>query len=290
MGRNRQNANGRDNQTSLDVPLNNALSLDKKEAAFYRTVLQLLNRHRVPYAIAGAFALHQHTGIWRVTKDLDIFMTAEGMSRALMILVKHFKCEVTDPVWLAKVRSGRFFIDLITGMSNAVFVVDDSWIDRARPAMVLGVKTKILGSEELLVSKLFVIRRERFDGADIAHIVYGSRERIQWKRVMDVVGDHWEILLWSLLLFRYVYPAHSAHVPAHIWDDLLTRLRKELANCNSEAPFRGSLVDDNMFAIDVNEWGLPDLLSEYRSRRMKSIGPMPNHEGGRSKGAAQPGP
>ena len=263
------------------------MPLDQKEASFYKNVLQLLNRHRIPYAIAGAFALHQHTGIWRVTKDLDVFLTAESLSRALSVLSKKgFKCEITDAVWLAKVRKGRFFIDLITGMSNAVFVVDDTWISRARPALVLGVKTRILGTEELLVSKLFVSRRERFDGADIAHIVYGSREQVNWDRVLDLVGDHWELLLWSLLLFRYVYPSHSTNVPARVWARLITRLRNELANCNSEAPFRGSLVDDNMFAIDVAEWGLPDLLSKYRERRLQDISSLPELAPRRTKGAA----
>jgi hypothetical protein len=33
------------------------------------------------------------------------------------------------------------------------------------------------------------------------------------------------------------------------------------------APFRGSLIDPHLFAIDVNEWGFEDQLSEYRSRR-----------------------
>jgi hypothetical protein len=32
------------------------------------------------------------------------------------------------------------------------------------------------------------------------------------------------------------------------------------------ARFRGSLVDDKMYAIDTNEWGLDDILSEYRAR------------------------
>jgi hypothetical protein len=36
-------------------------------------------------------------------------------------------------------------------------------------------------------------------------------------------------------------------------------------------PFRGSLIDENMFAIDVCEWGLHDLLSEYRIGRAKKI-------------------
>ena len=86
-------------------------------------------------------------------------------------------------------------------MSNAVFVVDDSWIARAKPATVLAIRTKVLATEELLVSKLFVSRRERFDGADIAHIVYGSGTPLNWNRILKLVGDHWELLLWSLLYF-----------------------------------------------------------------------------------------
>lgn len=39
----------------------------------------------------------------------------------------------------------------------------------------------------------------------------------------------------------------------------------------AEAKFRGSLVDDNMFAIDVNEWELPDLLAERRAERLAQL-------------------
>jgi hypothetical protein len=41
-------------------------------------------------------------------------------------------------------------------MSNAVITVDPSWIERAHPATIVGVKTKVLVPEELLASKLFV--------------------------------------------------------------------------------------------------------------------------------------
>jgi len=32
------------------------------------------------------------------------------------------------------------------------------------------------------------------------------------------------------------------------------------------------LIDDNMFAIDVKDWGLDDILQEYRSRRLSKMG------------------
>ncbi len=241
--------------------------LPAKQEALFREVLAIFEKENLPYAVAGAFALREHTGICRYTKDLDIFLSAGNAARALQLLQTHgFECEVRDPVWLAKAHRDDFFVDLITGMSNGVFAVDESWIDRSHPAEVVGVKTRVLAPEELLASKLFVIRRERFDGADIAHIVYASRGKLQWDRVMQLTGPHWEILLWALLLFHYVYPGQAGYVPEALWRDLIGRLEREVLSPDPNARFRGSLVDDKMFAIDVKEWGLDNLLEERRER------------------------
>src|SRR5262249_42346182 len=156
-------------------------------------------QNRIHYAVAGAFALLQHTGIWRSIKDLDIFLTSENLSAALVHLQRQgFHCEVCDPIWLAKVHRDDFFVDLITGMSNAVFYVDNSWIRHAQPALVLGISTRVLAPEELLVSKLFVTRRERYDGADVVHIIYATKGNLDWGRILHLAGEHWEILLWAL--------------------------------------------------------------------------------------------
>ena len=87
----------------------------------FREVLRVLNERRIPYVVSGAFALHEHTGIWRDTKDLDIFLPADEVGRAMEVLNDHgFKTEICDPIWLCKARQGEFFVDLISGMSNAV--------------------------------------------------------------------------------------------------------------------------------------------------------------------------
>jgi Uncharacterised nucleotidyltransferase len=238
----------------------------------YKDVLRILEEHRVPHAVSGAFALREHTGVGRPVKDLDIFLTSETAGTTLELLRKHgFRCEICDPVWLAKAHRDDFFVDFITGMSNATITVTDSWITRAQPAEVLGVPTRVLAAEELLASKLFVVRRERFDGADIAHIIYATGGRLDWSRILELAGSHWEMLLWTLLLFRYVYPAQSHFVPLLVWTQLVNRLMFKLLNPEPAARFRGSLVDENMFAIDVNEWGLDDLLSEYRASRARKI-------------------
>lgn len=246
--------------------------LPAQQERLFHDVLQHLMDRKVPFVVSGAFALQTHTGIWRDTKDLDLFLEAKNVPGAMESLREQgFVCEVTDPVWLAKAHSGEYFVDLITGMSNAVIIVDQSWIDRGHEHDAFGVKVKVLAAEELVASKLFVTRRERFDGADIAHVFHGTRGRFDWQRMLQLVGEHWEVLLWALILYHYVYPQDVSAVPQEIWDDLLGRLRESLAHGDAKARFRGSLIDPMMFAIDVNEWGMENMLNEYRARRTPKL-------------------
>jgi hypothetical protein len=248
--------------------------LPEKQELLFQEVLLTLGEKDVPFVVAGAFALQEHTGICRWTKDLDIFLTSENARLALKHLSSRgFDCEVRDPVWLYKAHRDDFFVDLITGMSNGAIVVDGNWIERGKPAIVYGISTRVLAPEELIASKLFVIRRERFDGADIAHVVYGTGGNLDWERLLALAGKHWELLLWALVLFRYVYPGQTHYVPPAVWNTLLERFNKEIANPNLNAKFRGSLVDDRMFAIDVNDWGLENVLEEYRSERLSHLSP-----------------
>ena len=243
-----------------------------EQEQLFREVLQLLNEAKIPYVVSGAFALHEHTGIWRDTKDLDIFMSADLVAPTMEILNERgYQTEVCDPVWLCKVRQGEYFIDLISGMSNAVIRVDQSWIDRAFDSEVLGIPARVLAPEELIASKIFVAFRERFDGADIAHIVYAAGNTMDWSRLLSLVGEHWEMLLWSLILFHYIYPSANA-VPKLVWDELLTKFRTEVENPDPKAPFRGSLIDEKMFAIDVREWKLQNVIEGYREEAEPKIG------------------
>src|SRR5215472_13282209 len=89
----------------------------QEQVGLFREVLELMERNHVPFAVSGAFALHEHTGIWRDTKDLDLFLPAREVPQALKLLeADAFLTEITDPIWLAKARRGDYFVDLITGM------------------------------------------------------------------------------------------------------------------------------------------------------------------------------
>jgi Nucleotidyl transferase of unknown function (DUF2204) len=273
----------------LNSPLSSSVTtavpvfLEPEAERLYREVLTALNEHSVPYAVAGAVALEKYTGIWRATKDLDLFMESQHVREALDHLERRgFLCETPDPIWLAKAHRGEYFVDLISGMSNGVIMVDESWMKRTQPAIVVDVETRIISPEDLIGSKLFVTRRERFDGADIAHIIYRTGGTLEWERLLDLAGEHWEMLLWALVLFRYVYPAHSDYVPSALWQNLLSRYMQLVQHNDATAPFRGSLVDENMFAVDMKDWGLEDLQSGFRARRLDND--AREHEAPRSTG------
>src|SRR5207249_10651147 len=53
--------------------------LQPEAERLYREVLAELNEHGVSYAVAGAVALEKYTGIWRATKDLDLFMESHNV-------------------------------------------------------------------------------------------------------------------------------------------------------------------------------------------------------------------
>lgn len=244
----------------------------------YRDALRALLDCHLPFVVGGAFAIHRHTGIWRTTKDLDFFLAPANVPDALhQLRASGFETWIDDPVWLAKARRGDYFVDLITGVGNASLVVDQSWIDGGVPEVVLGIPCKVLGAEECIVSKTFVAFRERFDGADVVHLIKAGGQRLNWNRIIHLMGPHWELLYWSLVLFAYIYPARTNAVPDEVWTDLTHRFNERLRNPPIDAPFRGSLVDPRMFAIDVEEWGERNIYKEYCDHHPNLLKAEPNN-------------
>ncbi len=249
--------------TRLPVTSSEEPAWSHAEETSYRDALRALLDGGVPFVVGGAFAIHRHTGIWRTTKDLDFFLPADAVPEALRLLrAAGFNTEIEDPVWLAKARRGEQFIDLITGLGNASLLVDTTWIARGIPETVLGIDCLVLAAEECIATKSFVAFRERFDGADVVHLIRTCAPELDWSRILALMGSHWELLYWSLVLFAYIYPARTAIVPAGVWSQLADRFETTVRHPDPAAPSRGTLVDPRMFAIDAKEWGERDLYAE----------------------------
>lgn len=233
---------------------------------FYKETMQLLNEHSLPFLVGGAFALRHYTDIHRDTKDLDLFCKAEDYPRILKLLSeKGFITEVTDPRWIAKAFKEKHFVDLIFNTTNNICPVDDSWMEHGVEGELFTVHIKLLAAEELLWTKLYVHNRERYDGADINHLILRYGKQLDWKRLYKRIGQHWHLLLAQLLNFQFVYPSDKEIIPAWLFQELL-----DLAGKQFELPSPvvkvclGPLIDHTQYQIDIMEWN-------YRSLTTKTI-------------------
>lgn len=225
---------------------------DDAETA-YAHALDTLSRAGVPYLVGGGFAMVRYTGIPRVTKDLDLFLRPDAFDPALETLAAAgFRTERTHPHWLGKARAGEHCIDLIFNSGNGVTDVDDAWFEHASEGEALGRKVRFVPAEELTWTKLFVMERERYDGADVAHVLRHQADRLDWKRLRDRVGDNWRVLLSHLILFGFIYPGEQSRVPARVLDELLRTLKRERAQAPMPVHLcRGTLLSREQYLHDI---------------------------------------
>ncbi|HEV8472733.1 MAG TPA: nucleotidyltransferase [Methylomirabilota bacterium] len=226
----------------------------------YGEALPKLSRSGVPFLIGGAFALERYTGIARDTKDLDIFLRRRDLDAALAALATvGCRTEVTFPHWLAKAVTAEGVIDIIFSAGNGVAVVDDGWFEHAVDATVLGVRVKLCPPEETIWSKASIMERERFDGADVAHLLRACAPGLDWKRLLARFGPHWRILLSHLMLFGFIYPGERWRIPSAVMHEMLGRLAAEVdAPAVDERLCYGTILSRAQYLTDIEEWGYED--------------------------------
>ncbi len=231
-----------------------------EEGRIYGEALDALDRADLSYMLGGALALNTYTGIWRDTKDLDVFVPERRVARVLDALQRAgFETEIAEPHWLAKARKEEIFVDVIHANDSGAVTVDESWFANAEEIEVLGRRVRVIPAEEMLLSKIFVASRDRWDMSDVLHLIFARRGELDWERILAGVGEHWELLLAYLHLYRYVYPNHASYLPRWVLDLLLKRYEAEIeASPRGPLRFRGTLLDDVSFGVDVAAWGLPD--------------------------------
>lgn len=239
-------------------------SLDEDAVAIYRRALRTLNAEGVRYVVSGAFATFFYTGIFRDTKDLDLFFEPQDVIPAAVALKSAgFKLSIGQPHWLAKATMAPRFIDLIYGLANGLGFVDEHWHLHSRPATLFSEPVRIAPPEEMIWHRLFISERHRYDMADILHIILKLQGALDWERLLQRVDEHWPLLLTNLILFRYVYPEYCDYIPAALMDDLLSRQHCDMSQQSSrECVTRGTLISLFSFQVDVNEWGFKDLRRE----------------------------
>jgi hypothetical protein len=196
----------------------------------------------------------------RATKDLDLFCRQSDL-RAVFPVLESIGCrtEVAFPHWLAKAHRDDDLIDLIYSSGNGIATVDDDWYRHATSGELMGAPARFIPVEEMIWSKALIMERERFDGADVLHLIRARAGEMSWPRLLARFDQHWPVLLVHLVLFGFVYPGSRRLIPQDVLDELISRLEQQNARAPTDPLVcRGTLLSRAQYLVDVEDWGLQD--------------------------------
>jgi hypothetical protein len=248
-------------QRAMDLQSTVEGELGPEVREFYVRTLSALNASGIPFLVGGAYALQRYTGIARHTKDFDLFLRPDDLGPIMEEFERQgCKTEVTFPHWLAKAYRGDHFFDLIFSSGNAIGRVDDEWFAHGVDDRVLGVPVRLVPAEEIIWQKAYVMERERFDGADIAHLLRVRAGRLDWDRlVRRFDGPHGRVLLAHLVLFGFIYPDERASIPDAVIRELIGRLDQQAeSGPTADRLCRGTLLSRAQYLPDIGWWGATD--------------------------------
>lgn len=241
----------------LQIPA--ATTLDPVSRDFYLSATRYLNQEAIEFLVGGAYSFWRHTGLARHTKDFDIFVRPADCERVLQTLAAAgYTVELTFPHWLGKAYSGDNCIDVIFSSGNGVARVDDGWFEHAIEGHIFEMPVLLCPVEETIWSKSFVMERERYDGADIAHLIRGSGREMHWRRLLDRFGPYWRVLFSHLIMFGFIYPSERDIVPDWLLDELTGRLRAEAFKPASDRVCQGTIISRAQYLVDIEHWGYHD--------------------------------
>ena len=239
---------------------------DKGKAnRLHRRSVVALQDAEIPFLIGGAYVVEVYAGVSRQTKDFDLYLRPQHVDLAIKALKRvGCKTEKTFPHWLAKAERGRDCVDLIYRAGNGLCEVDDLWFERAHNSNFLGLEVKLCAPEEMIWMKAYIMERERFDGADVAHILQSCADKLDWPHLVRRFGLDWRVLLSHLMLFGYIYPGERDKIPTAIMDDLIARLRSEKGTAGANRICNGTLLSRKQYLLDVRERGFRDARLQAR--------------------------
>lgn len=230
---------------------------DEDAIAFYQEALDHLKDSGIEFMLGGAFAIFHYSGIYRDTKDIDVYCKSSDCPRIMKYFSdRGYETQFTDARWLAKIFKGEYFIDLIFDTVNNICKVDDTWFERSVSASFFDRDLKLLGPEDLIWSKIYVQNRERYDGADINHLLIQYGINLDWKHLLYRLDQHWQLLLAQIVIFQFVYPAdYQQIVPRWLYDELLRRAAEQFDLPSPEVKVcRGPMIDQTQYSVDIKDW------------------------------------
>jgi hypothetical protein len=191
------------------------------EWAVYLKALKAVRPLGWPFMIGGAFGLACHTGRWRNTKDLDLFVMPDHHEAFVDALLKagfvdYYDTLAYDRGWIFRAIYEGVIVDVIWNTPNRRTQVDEKWFQYAPQVTLRGEELMGVPAEELLVLKSFVLQKDRCDWSDLINLLCFTAASIDWDHVIDRFGTEVPLLRGLLNVFAWVCPVEAAQIPESI--------------------------------------------------------------------------
>ncbi len=192
--------------------------------AVYAEFIAEASRRGIPFAVGGGLAVSAYSDCVRNTKDMDIYIM-EKDSRIVMEISRELRfTEYTtvpyDPTWSYRSCRDGYILDFLWKMLNGRAWVDENWVTKGWELKVRGTAFRLLPVEELVWSKLYIMRNDRTDWPDIISLLYARGAELNWPRLLANLGEDRLLLGGVVSLLRWLCPGHVSTFPDSIWAPL----------------------------------------------------------------------
>ena len=209
-------------QPSVHLPERIEEYLPDDQWAIFRPAIEAIRALGVPFAIGGGLATALYTGMWRNSKDIDLYVLRQDRERVIAAilgtgLTDYFDELPYDRAWIFRAARDGVIIDTMWALANGAGDITADWLTRGAHAQVRGEMLRLLSPEDVFWTKLHVMQRDRCDWPDLLNLLYAAGPAFDWTRLLArMTGD--ERLLAALIsLFAWVAPGRALDLPEWLW-------------------------------------------------------------------------
>jgi hypothetical protein len=222
---------------------------------FYEEVLLAAAKTGAHFALGGAFAWAAHTGLFRNTKDLDLYVMPSDREKFISALTSLNAHDLYDELpydrgWIYRATRDGFIVDVIWSMANYRRELDSDYVSGGPTLDLRGIRLKVLPAEELVLNKLYILQRGRCDWFDVFNVLYCTHGRLDWTRLLNKLDDDVPLLGAALRVFAWLAPGCAARFPDDLWNKVGLRTPAE------DGP---DFIRERVNLLDSRPWFLPAL-------------------------------
>jgi len=196
----------------------------EEQWSVYQRVIADFRASGIPFAVGGGLAVGVYTGLWRDTKDIDLYVLRKDVDCAKEILnraglVDYYSRLPYDRAWIYRSVHDKTIVDVIFSMANHKADVDETWIMGGPEVTIRGETFRIVPPEEMIWAKLYVLQKDRCDWPDVFNMIYAQHEQLDWGHLVARLGSDAALLRSVLTVFGWLCPKLTRRLPRWLWEE-----------------------------------------------------------------------